>query len=325
MASIRKRGDAWVAEVFKRGIRRSRSFPTKQAAQAWARLTESEIDAGNRPSSLTVGQMLDKYAREISPTKKGAKWERTRITALRTLRIAQEPLSSVDATHVAKWRDERLQSVSAGTVLREWTLLAHVFQIAVREWKWLASSPMTGVRRPVEPPPRERLISDDERDRLLFVFGDRLDTVTGRVGAALRLALETGMRAGELCGLTWDRVDLARKVATLPMTKNGSARQVPLGPGAVEVLTALEIALKMQNKSTVLALNVQQLDAIWRKGRDKAGIEDLHFHDSRATAVTRLARKLDILDLARMIGHRDLRSLQVYYRATAEDIAKKLD
>jgi integrase len=180
---------------------------------------------------------------------------------------------------------------------------------------------MTGVRRPVEPPPRERLISDDERDRLLFVFGDRLDTVTGRVGAALRLALETGMRAGELCGLTWDRVDLVRKVATLPMTKNGSARQVPLSPGAVEVLTAL----KARDSASVLSLNVQQLDAIWRKGRDKAGIADLHFHDSRATAVTRLARKLDILDLARMIGHRDLRSLSVYYRATAEDIAKKLD
>jgi integrase len=104
------------------------------------------------------------------------------------------------------------------------------------------------------------------------------------------------------------------------MTKNGSARQVPLSPGAVEVLTAL----KALNKPTVLAMNVQQLDAIWRKGRDKAGIADLHFHDSRATAVTRLARKLDILDLARMIGHRDVRSLMAYYRSTAEDIAKKL-
>jgi integrase len=322
MASIRKRGDAWVAEVFKRGVRRSRSFATKQAAQAWARLTESEIDAGNRPSSLTVGQMLDKYAREISPTKKGAKWEQTRITAMRALRIAQEPLSSVDATHVAKWRDERLQSVSAGTVLREWTLLAHAFQIAVREWKWLPAPPMTGVRRPVEPPPRERLISDDERDRLLYVFGDNLNTVTGRVGAALRLALETGMRAGELCGLTWDRVDLTRKVATLPMTKNGSARQVPLSGEAVAVLKRLHAADK---SGSVLRMNVQQMDAIWRKGRDKAGIVDLHFHDSRATAVTRLARKLDILDLARMIGHRDLKSLSVYFRATAEDIAKKLD
>ncbi len=222
MASIRKRGDSWVAEVFKRGVRMSRSFATKQAAQAWARATESEIDAGDRPSSVTVGQMLDKYGREVSSTKRGSAWELKRIAAFQRLRIAQEPLSSVDATHIAKWRDERFLSVSSGTVLREWTLLSHAFSIAIREWRWLAVSPMAGVRRPIEPPPRERIISDDEQARLLHWFGDRYDTATGRVGAALILALETGMRAGELIGLTWDKVDLGNRVATLPMTKNGS-------------------------------------------------------------------------------------------------------
>lgn len=321
MASIRKRGDAWVAEVFKRGVRQSRSFPTKQAAQAWARDTEAEIDAGKRPSSVTVGQMLDKYGREVSPAKKGHKWELARIVAFQRTTLAPVRLSDVDATHVSQWRDERLLSVSSGSVLREWTLLAHAFQIAVREWKWLTASPMVGVRRPVEPAPRERIISDDEQARLLHWFGTDLRTATGRVGAALILALETGMRAGELIGLAWDRVDLVARVATLPVTKNGSARQVPLSPRAVDVLNALKAA----DSASVLSLNSQQLDALWRKGRDKAMVEDCHFHDARATAVTRLAKRLDILDLARMIGHRDIRSLSVYYRATAADIARKLE
>lgn len=325
MASIRKRGDSWVAEVFKRGVRMSRSFATKQAAQAWARATESEIDAGNRPSSVTVGQMLDKYGREVSSTKRGSTWELKRIAAFQRLRIAQEPLSSVDATHIAKWRDERLQSVSSGTVLREWTLLAHAFQIAVREWKWIAASPMTGVRRPVEPPPRERIISDDEQARLLHWFGEDYGTATGRVGAALVLALETGMRAGELIGLTWDRVDFNTNVATLLKTKNGSSREVPLSPRAVATLTALKPDKRgATNFTSVLNLTSQQLDALWRKGRDKAMVQDCHFHDARATAVTRLAKRLDILDLARMIGHRDLKSLMVYYRKSAADIAPLL-
>lgn len=329
MASIRKRGDSWVAEVFKRGVRMSRSFATKQAAQAWARATESEIDAGNRPSSVTVGQMLDKYGREVSSTKRGSAWELKRIAAFQRLRIAQEPLSSVDATHIAKWRDERFLSVSSGTVLREWTLLSHAFSIAIREWRWLAVSPMAGVRRPIEPPPRERIISDDEQARLLHWFGDRYDTATGRVGAALILALETGMRAGELIGLTWDKVDLGNRVATLPMTKNGSARQVPLSPRAVEVMQALLPQVGVGgilagDTQSVLRLNGQQLDALWRKGRDKAMVADCHFHDARATAVTRLAKRLDILDLARMIGHRDLKSLMVYYRKSAADIAPLL-
>jgi len=329
MASIRKRGDSWVAEVFKRGVRMSRSFATKQAAQAWARATESEIDAGDRPSSVTVGQMLDKYGREVSSTKRGSAWELKRIAAFQRLRIAQEPLSSVDATHIAKWRDERFLSVSSGTVLREWTLLSHAFSIAIREWRWLAVSPMAGVRRPIEPPPRERIISDDEQARLLHWFGDRYDTATGRVGAALILALETGMRAGELIGLTWDKVDLGNRVATLPMTKNGSARQVPLSPRAVEVMQALLPQVGVGgilagDTQSVLRLNGQQLDALWRKGRDKAMVADCHFHDARATAVTRLAKRLDILDLARMIGHRDLKSLMVYYRKSAADIAPLL-
>lgn len=62
-----------------------------------------------------------------------------------------------------------------------------------------------------------------------------------------------------------------------------------------------------------------------RQARDRAGLADLHFHDSRATAITRLAKRLDVLELARMVGHRDLRMLQVYYRETAEELAAKLE
>ena len=67
------------------------------------------------------------------------------------------------------------------------------------------------------------------------------------------------------------------------------------------------------------------MDALFRKYRDKAGIDNLHFHDTRHEAVTRLAKKLDVLDLARMIGHRNLKTLMVYYNATAEELAQKLD
>ena len=66
------------------------------------------------------------------------------------------------------------------------------------------------------------------------------------------------------------------------------------------------------------------LEASWRKARDKAGAVDLHFHDSRHTAITRLAKRLTVLELARMIGHRDLRQLMVYYNETAESLAEKL-
>jgi integrase len=75
----------------------------------------------------------------------------------------------------------------------------------------------------------------------------------------------------------------------------------------------------------VFGLSSRQLDVLFRKLRDRAGVEGLTFHDSRHAAITALSRKLDVLALARMVGHTDLRQLRVYYNESAEELAKRLD
>ncbi|MEW6314614.1 MAG: site-specific integrase [Pseudomonadota bacterium] len=176
------------------------------------------------------------------------------------------------------------------------------------------------------PVARDRRISENEIERLLFALGyDYANppvTATARVGAALLFAIETAMRAGEICGLTRDRIDLDARVATLPMTKNGSARKVPL---SAEALRLLRQVMAAHDDDRAFAITTQQIDALFRKAKSRAMIADLHFHDSRAEALTRLARKVDVLTLARISGHRDLKMLMVYYRESAEDIARKLD
>lgn len=127
------------------------------------------------------------------------------------------------------------------------------------------------------------------------------------------------MRAGEIVALTWDRVDLKRRVAKLTQTKNGRSREVPLSSEAVRLLEALP------KSDPVFGLTSHQIDALWRKVRDKAKADGLNFHDSRHAAITALSKKLDVLALARMVGHTDLRMLQVYYNETAEELAKRLD
>jgi len=94
---------------------------------------------------------------------------------------------------------------------------------------------------------------------------------------------------------------------------------VPLSTEAIRILAQLP-----RDGESVFGISTAQIDALFRKAKARAMIDDLHFHDSRAVAITRLAQRLDILTLARMVGHRDLRMLQVYYRESAEDIAKKL-
>lgn len=156
-------------------------------------------------------------------------------------------------------------------------------------------------------------------ERLAHSAGDDLTHATARAYHAFRFAVETAMRAGEISGLTWDRVDLKVRVVRLTRTKNGRSRDVPLSREAVRLIEALPRA------DLVFGLDGRQLDALWRKLRDRAGVEGLNFHDSRHMAITRLARRLDVLALARMVGHTDLRMLQVYYNERAEDLAQRLD
>lgn len=311
-----------------RGVRKSRTFPTKTMAQHWAAQTEKEILAGKNGQipNKTFVDLLKKYAEEVSPNKKGGEWEIKRINAMLRQDISKLMLSDMSRSDFASWRDLRLKSVSPATVNREMNLISHVLNTAVMDWEWLHENPMKGVKRPPETPPRDRIMTDKEIERLLFALGydydaEKLDTVSARVGAAMLFAIETAMRASEICKLTWQDVDTENRVAVLYETKNGTKRKVPLSSEAVRIIEQL------RNTSTesVFDLATSQIDSLFRKAKKMTLIADLHFHDTRHTAITRLAKRLNVLELARIVGHRDLRNLQIYYNESAEELAKKLD
>lgn len=299
----------WRAQVARKGIRRSATFPSKSAAQLWAGEVEAEILGGGRTDTTrrTFADLLTRYAKEVSPTKKGARWEAVRITLFLRDRIAATPLSALDATHVAQWRDRRLQDVSGPSVRREWNLLSHACNIAVREWRWLRANPFAGVRRPKGGQSRDRLASQQEMAQL---EKSAISPSKRQALEAFKFATETGMRASEICGLR----EISGSVARLEDTKNGTRREVPLSARALAIWA----------ESGPFDLKPGTLDANWRKLTQAAKVENLHFHDSRHMAITQLSAKLNLLQLARMVGIRDLRVLNVYYNEKAEDIAKRL-
>lgn len=144
------------------------------------------------------------------------------------------------------------------------------------------------------------------------------ETAGDRVALAFLFALETAMRSGEILGLRWQ--DVSEKAVELPRTKNGDRRRVPLSTAARAIL-----ALLPRGEDPVFGLAGGTRDALFRRARDAAKIPDLHFHDSRAEAIYRLSKKLDVMELARMIGHRDIKSLLFYFDASAEELADRLD
>jgi integrase len=312
MAKAVKRGDSWFVQFRRAGVSESKSFPTSAQANAWRakKLLEFTANKFGAVPNVAVSDLFARYGCEISPLKRGARWEVIRLNTLSQDALASVMLPKLDQPDIARWRDRRLLSVSNAAVNRDWNLLSHVFTVAINEWRMLGVHPMKGVRRPPDTKARTRMPSPDEIERLRFVMRDDGSTVQSKAFLCFLFAIETGMRAGEIAGLK----TVTGNVASLLLTKNGDAREVPLSPAAVALYAA----------HGPFGISVSQIDAAFRKGMKLAMIEGLHFHDSRHLAITRLSEKLEILELARAVGMRNLRELMTYYNKPASEIAKKL-
>ncbi|WP_347467588.1 tyrosine-type recombinase/integrase [Burkholderia stagnalis] len=340
MATYTKRGSMWRAQVRRKGVTLSDTFKNKADAVAWATAREHEINIGKLTPGTkhTLADALREYEKRVSPTKRTARWEAIRFGAFvrEFPDLVAMPLAAVTAEHMGRWRDARLAGdvetgrapVGTATVLREINLLSHVFTTARDEWKWITESPLTGMRRPTEPQPRKRRITDAEVGALLEQLGYRDDetpaTKSARIGAMLVFAIETAMRAGEIEAMTWDAVDLQKRYVHLPRTKTGVARDVPLSPRALALLKQFD-PLKNEFEGNVFGVDAPLRDALFRKAKKAAMLDDLHFHDARREALTRLSKIFNVMELAKISGHRDLRILQaVYYAPHAADLADKL-
>lgn len=333
MASIQKVAKGWRVQVMVDGQRDSRTFDTRAAAMAWSSQRETElrsIASGAGSKTLTVGDVLKEYELKVTPTKRGARWERLRLPLIGSKEIGGRKFKDIKLTdlrpsHIAAWRDARMREVSGASTSREMSLMSHAFLVARKEWGWLVTNPMAEVKRPPDPPGRERLISHEEIELLLASLGYEeglpVETPMQRVAVGFLFAIETAMRSSEILALTATSVNYKGKFARLPMTKNGTARNVPLSSRAMELLKMLP---EVPKGKSLFALSASSRDALFRKARDRSQIPDVTFHDTRHEAITRLAKKLQPLDLARMTGHRNISELMTYYNATATDIAGRL-
>lgn len=324
MASLRKRGRRWQVELYRNSQRESATFDTKAQAAAWALQREAEL-IGKRLPERTLADALKRYEHEVAPTHRGARWEIVRLRKFTQgfTGAATRPLQALTAVDIAQWRDARLRAVQAASVAREMNLLRSMFEAARRDWGWLHTNPMADVRRPGGHKARSRRVNDDEIWRLRCALGWPEDVppqnASQRTAVAMMFAVETAMRSGEIVSLAWDQVHLQQRFVHLNRTKNGDDRDVPLSTRAAELLRLLP-----HEGPLVFGLDATLRDVLFRKARTRAELTDLHFHDLRHEATTRLARKLDVLDLSRMTGHRDLKSLRHYYNPTASEIAQRL-
>lgn len=325
MATIRKRGISWQAQVRRDGYPAiSKSFSTKADALSWAREKERAIERAELPiaakqaGSVTVGDLLTRYVETVTPAKRGARFERSRINTLLAHQIAQASLSKLSPAMVARYRDDRMAVVSGDSVRRELTILRHCLSLAKREWDApLSSNPVLSITLPEPSRARDQRLEADAGQKLRAAIGS---AHAWYLLPVIELAIETGMRRGELLSLLWSNVSLERRTAHLPLTKNGHARTVALTPKAIEVLKELP-----RKDARVIPASGNAVRLAWERLRERAGVPELRFHDLRHEAVSRFFEMgLTVPEVALMSGHRDTRMLMRYTHLRPEAVAEKL-
>lgn len=321
MAHYEQRGDAWRVIVQRKSAKRqTKTFKTKEAARRWATKIERQLDMGDTPTRPegTLGRLLQRYMEEVSENKPSGRWEIVRLKRI-DLELGEVQLDKDMTQAFLDWRNKRLKTVKSSSVRREMVTLSAVFTYARKEWRMALKNPLKELTWPRDSDPRTRRISPVEEKQLLekmgFDWAKPPTTLKSYTPWVFLFALETAMRLGEILTLTWDQV--AEKWVTLDKTKNGDSRTVPLSSKARQI-----IATMPKVGSRVFMVQPGTFDNYWRAVRP-AG---LHFHDTRATALSRLAPKFQPMELAKISGHRDLNMLlNTYYRPTPDELADRLD
>lgn len=342
MATYQQRGSSWRVQVRVRGSSLSKTLDTHEEARTWAAGQEAKLLAGAKVRNgeavfMTVADLFDRYAKEVSPTKRGERWEVIRLEMLQRDAAFGKSLRDFAPEDVAQWRDDRLKIVSAATVNREMNVISAVFKKAIKAWRIpLRENPVHLTERPALTLARRRRVPDREilaiRAQLGWDGVTPPKTTSQWVAWVHALAIETAMRKGEILGLSRSRVHLEHAFAQLMdgsakdgvgQTKTGRGRDVPLSRRARELL---EMAGPGDPYEPIAQVSSGSCDTLFRRAVKAAKIPDLHFHDSRREATTRIAPKVgNSMDLAKITGHTDHRQLMDYYAPSATDLAKKLD
>lgn len=369
MATFRKKGPhQWHAQIRRKGWpQQTRTFNTQLEAKTWATMIEREMDAGvfvsrNEAEATSFASALELYAKEITSKKRSSASEHSRIQAMQRHPMALRSLASIRGSDMANYRDSRLEAgLAPATVRRELALISHVFTIARKEWRMESlSNPVELIRQPSVDDARERRILSadvwkDSEGKLGCKHMDELEMIcrhsrSTELPKIMTFAVETAMRRSEIAGLLSTNVNLEKRVALLPMTKNGSSRGVPLSSKAVDILKnlaerddgrcfrsrpdsitkafadAIADARNTYTKGLALYLKQKKLsqDKIEKRIKEDPFLMDLRFHDLRHEATSRLAEIFPLHELTKITGHQDTRMLMRYYHPKTEELAKKL-
>lgn len=324
MATIKQISSGrWQCRIRRKGYSDvAKSFATREDAQKWARGVERSMDLGEySPPEVVTGtlaDLLDRYEKEVTPSKRGAAQEKYRLAVLRADKINKLNIKAITPAEVAAFRDRRLAKVKPTTALHDLCTLSAVLEHARLEWSYPITNPVRAIRKPSMDRGRDRRLNNGEYEALLA----ELKKCRNKWIAPLFVfSIETACRRGEALKLKWDDVDLGKRLAVFRGTKTGGDRVIPLSTKAVAVLSALPRDIK----GKVFPVPAPTLRSAFEHACKRAEITGLRWHDLRHEGVSQLHEKgLSTVEVASISGHKTLACLARYSHMKTEALARKL-
>ena len=322
-----KKGWNYFVQVRRKGIKTfCKTFATRTEAKRWARQMETKLDRGDysdysEASKVTLGDLFKRYINEGKHKhKKGWRIEEYKVGTLLKDSITDTNLIRLSTKHISEFRDRRVMQVSPTTYNKDLSFISVVINTAMHDWGiYLPHNPCRLVKREKEPNPRDRILADDEYQRLMKACS----SANRYLKPMINFSIETAIRKGELLAMHYEHINFEKRTLLIPETKTGKPRTIPLSPKAIQILQSQPRRLD----GKVFPLSVDSLKAHWVRARKKAKLSGFRFHDLRRTACSLLFEKgLSVPSVQLISGHADPTVLlNTYTKLSAEKIALELE
>lgn len=338
MASIQKRNSSYRVRITRQGKSTlCATFYSRLEAVQWAKKIEAELrlgihqDKAQSPigSTMPFREAVEKYIPSHSVYKGNHKTE-AGILRILAMRWEGKNLSAISKLEIVLLKDNLLaKGRAASTVNHYLNAISQLYQIAINEWGLKVTNPITGIKRMSEPQGRMKRLSKEAETALLACCKE---LNLGYLADIIVVALETGMRCGEILSMRWEDVDFNNRRVLLRHTKNGDSRQVPLTSRAKTTLEQLSSRdteeLVFPHCRWAIRRHFTRVVGLLAKAHKGAQnpFTDLRLHDLRHEALSRLSDKgLNVMEIAHISGHRTLAMLRRYTHPCHETLLGKLD
>ncbi len=320
-----KRGSVWWMRFTYQGkqIFRSTETEDKKQAQRIFDKVKFEIAEGKwfkKKPEHSFKEMMGRYLKEHVSQKKSARAYEGYVSNLLAFFGEEVLISEVTPSIINKFKvTRREEGVKSGTINRDLSILKNCFNIAMKQWEWVNTNPVTRIAMEKEPPGRIRFLTDEEFERLCDACPEWLKPI-------VLTARHTGMRKENILSLQWNQVDLFRRVITLEQTKNNERLCIPINDTLMELFKKLAKVRHIKSQYVFFHPNAQkknakgifngkryyELKTSFRKALKKAGIENFRFHDLRHCFASDLVQRgVDLHVVQTLLGHKSERMTEI--------------